>query len=376
MCWRVLCVVFILVVNEDGFMMAQEKQVPENPAVDQFTGYYNIPYREIYRGKNLTESKKREFHFSVPESEVPRFSFPEMTRLMTRLDSLSKTFEPPKAADIESSSNITTWQVSGRTLALAFYDNRQINQANCELIRELLKSEFPLWRIGIAVIDQENIPLVYPSAIVVPSKWQTKREEYWKFIIERENESMWDLREGWTKAQKALVEEEIKAILKRDPQFQPQSPVVIKMFEYSPEKWPNAHSMDIWVLTDNPPIDTNCYLLGKNCEDDDEFEIQRKFFEKIGYTGGNGMMGVTHDGLIKRCLFSGSERDREFSMRVFRFCYRLEKFDAKNALINNPTTGNYDHLLIPDDFPVLKMEETKRRYLELIHNKNTSGQKD
>lgn len=376
MCWRVLCVVFILVVNQDGFTMAQEKQVPENPAVDQFTGYYNIPYREIYRGKNLTESKKREFHFSVPESEVPPFSFPEMTRLMTRLDSLSETFEPPKAADIESSSNITTWQVSGRTLALAFYDNRQINQANCELIRELLKSEFPLWRIGIAVIDQENIPLVYPSAIVVPSKWQTKREEYWKFIIERENESMWDLREGWTKAQKALVEEEIKAILKRDPQFQPQSPVVIKMFEYKPEKWPNAHSMDIWVLTDNPPINTNCYLLGKNCEDDGEFEIQRKFFEKIGYTGGNGMMGVSHDGLIKRCLFSGSERDREFSMRVFRFCYRLKNFDAKNALINNPTTGNYDQLPIPDDFPVLKIEETKRRYLEIIHDKNSSGQKD
>lgn len=375
MCWRVLCVYFMLIVNQDGFMMAQEKQVPENPAVDQFTGYYNIPYREIYRGKNLTESKKREFHFSVPESEVPRFSFPEMTRLMTRLDSLSKTFEPPKAADIESSSNITTWQVSGRTLALAFYDNRQINQANCELIRELLKSEFPLWRIGIAVIDQENIPLVYPSAIVVPSKWQTKREEYWKFIIERENESIWDLQEGWTKAQKALVEEEIKAILKRDPQFHPHSPVVIKMFEYSPEKWPNAHSMDIWVLTDNPPIDTNCYLLGKK-GNDEEVAAEDKYFDSIGYQGGAGNMGVTSDGYIKKCLFMGNLEDRTFAMRVFGFSYELDKFERKNALICNPATGEYDQLPIPDDFPVLKMEETKRRYLEIIHNKNTSGQKD
>ena len=350
--------------------MAQDPEsdkAPPTPAAGEFAGYYNIPYRDIYRRSELNEETKKEFLFSGTEA-LPLFNIPEGTRLMSRIEVLANEFEPPydpfdPAGSKKGSSKTTFWfHDGGRSLVVAFRDPKQITRENCERIQRMLGEEFPLWRVVLAITGADEIcPIIYPTSIAIPKPWRDKEAEYWQHIRSIEEKGSVDQKD----MERVVVKHEFPKSNSRLTEAPGDLPKAIMSFRYT---WSDGRSstdkIHLWVLTDNPPLKGLVHV-------PDPDDNVRGF---AGYS--NPVLGVTDDYSLEENSFRGeiSSFDK-YKMRVYQLSFETDKFDRGADIVRDPGTGALTKVNFPANLPVIEFDELKTRFDEIIRQRESEKPK-
>ena len=364
------CLLLCFFVLYGDTIVAQDSdsdKAPPTPAAGEFAGYYNIPYRDVYRRSELNEETKKEFLFSGTEA-LPSFNIPEGSRLMTRIESLANEFEPPYApfdptGSKKGMSKTTPWfHDGGRSLVVSFTDPKQITRENCERIQSMLGEEFPLWRVVLAITGADEIcPIIYPTAVAIPKAWREKEAEYWQHIRSIEEKSSIDQSD----MQRVVVEYEFQKSYSRLTEPPNDLPKAIMLFRYTwSDECSSFDEINLWVLTDNPPLKG-------------EVHVPRPDDNVKGFQGHSGtVLGVTDDYSLEENSFWGELTSFDkYKMRVYQLSFETDKFDRGAEIVRDPGTGALTKVNFPANLPVIEFEELKSRFDEIIRQREADKPK-
>jgi|LakMenEpi03Aug12_release.lakeMendotaPanAssembly.Ray.scaffolds.fasta_scaffold176399_1 hypothetical protein len=324
------------------------------PAIDEFRGMYNG--RSIFDEFETSEESGAvgEILFNSEEAKIS----PTMEEIKTVGEAV-RGFERELAADLRAAGNPLIGYEEGsylvpgdRTIQMLPGHYSLVNRANCDRLAKLLRERFPLWRVMIAAPGTQEVPIVYPDQVVIPTNWQSREEAYWDVLLQigqkvyendyaRLDELKFRLiqsqiRKKQTEITSSLgIEYEILAVFEEN-RVVSQLPTVI---------------LDIWIRTDNshPGI---CYL---------------PKFRAAGVWGSESKYAVDKSGELKPHRFGVfTEDDHALHQRIYVFSIQADSFKGV-IYLRSPEMSQDFEVRIPADAPrwrqvgdSMKLEKVER----------------